>query len=61
VKLTDEQVRHIRTAGLPDSQLATKYRRTIGTIRDARVGKTYRDHPTPPDTKPRGQRNRGDW
>lgn len=57
--LTDERVHLIRTAGKTDRHYASLWRLTIGSIRDARVGNTWRDHPTPPDTKPRG--HLGNW
>jgi hypothetical protein len=51
--LTAEQVHAIRTEGRTDIYFATKYRTTVGTIRYARIGKSWANHPTPPDTKPR--------
>lgn len=58
-KLTAAEVHLIRTNGKTDSENARRLKRTVGTIRDARVGNTWRDHPTPPDNKPRGAR--GNW
>jgi len=53
MSLTHERVHILRTANLPDRHWARIWRMTDGGIRDARVGETWRDHPTPPDTKPR--------
>lgn len=52
--LTPERVRLIRTSGKPDSYFAALWLLTIGTIRDARTGRTWAHHGTPPDTTPRG-------
>lgn len=52
--LTFERVHLIRTSGKSDRYYAGIWRMTSGAIRDARVGRTWPDHPTPPDTKPRG-------
>jgi hypothetical protein len=57
--LTFQRVDHIRTSGERDVDLAARWRLSVGTIRDARVGTTWADHPTPPDTKPRAKR--GNW
>lgn len=51
--LTPEQVHHIRTCGEPDAVLARQYGVIRNTVRWARIGVTWKDHPTPPDTKPR--------
>ena len=48
-RLDSAKVHHIRTAALTDSHLARLYGVTIAAIRDARVGDTWPDHPTPPD------------
>lgn len=59
MRLTFRRVRAIRTSGEPDVVYARRWRMTVGAIRDARVGKTWADHPTPPDRKPRA--HRGNW
>jgi hypothetical protein len=51
--LDSAKVHHIRTAGVTDSHLARLYGVTVAAVRDARVGDTWADHPTPPDTAPR--------
>jgi hypothetical protein len=51
--LNPERVRIIRTAGLTDTYFAREYRVAVRTVRDARVGTTWKNHPTPPDTAPR--------
>lgn len=51
--MTYAQVHECRTSGLSDAYLGRKWRVDAQTVRDARKGKTYRDHPTPPDTRPR--------
>lgn len=48
-----DKVHHVRTSGLTDSHHARQLGVSVATIRDARVGKTWREHPTPPDTAPR--------
>ena len=48
-RLDSAKVHHIRTAAVIDSHLARLYRVTAAAIRDARVGDTWPDHPTPPD------------
>lgn len=47
------KVHHIRTSGLTDAGLARLYGLTAPGVRDARVGNTWRNHPTPPDKAPR--------
>lgn len=59
MSLTFQRVRLIRTVLEPDIVYAQRWRMTVGAIRDARVGKTWADHPTPPDKKPRVKR--GNW
>lgn len=55
--LTFEQVHHIRTAGLPDWELAKLYGVCPDSIGNARRGRTYKDHTTPP--APVGRSGRG--
>ncbi len=57
--LTPAQVQQIRTAGLTDTHWARVLRMSVQTIRRARIGDTYRDVPTPPDTTPRDGNGRG--
>jgi hypothetical protein len=49
-ELTFEDVHRIRTEGRPD----TYWQQVLGcgrtTIRKARIGQTFKKHPTPPDT-----------
>lgn len=52
-RLTDEHVRKIRTSALTDSIWARRLGATASAIRNARIGLTHRDHPTPPDLAPR--------
>lgn len=52
--LNFDRVHILRTSGKSDRYYANLWRMTDGAIRDARVGRTWPDHPTPPDTKPRG-------
>lgn len=47
--LTFEAVHRIRTCGLPDEVLAAEYGATYAAIIQARRGRTWKDHPTPPD------------
>lgn len=51
--LTFDAVRHIRTCGLPDEDMALLYGVTPTCVMQARRGKTWTDHPTPPDRFPR--------
>lgn len=51
--LDADKVHQVRTSGFTDSHLARQNGVSVATIRDARVGNTWRDHPTPPDTAPR--------
>lgn len=51
--LTSEAVHHIRTCGLPDRDLAALYGVTETCITQARRGRSWPDHPTPPDRRPR--------
>jgi hypothetical protein len=57
--LTPNQVHHARVSGESDAALARRWRVTTGCVRDARIGKSHRAHPTPPDTAPRA--HRGNW
>jgi hypothetical protein len=57
--LTFQRVHIIRSVPLPDPVYARRWRVSVKTIRHARTGKTWADHPTPPDTKPRAKR--GNW
>jgi hypothetical protein len=43
--------------GQADSLIAIsrEYRVSVATVRDARVGKTWTDHATPPDSAPRSR------
>lgn len=59
MSLNPAQVHHARTSGSTDTHLARVWRRSVGTVRSARVGKTYRDHSTPPDIAPRQGNGRG--
>lgn len=51
--MTPEQVHECRTSGLSDAYLARKWRINAHTIRQARRGQTFKDHPTPPDMRRR--------
>lgn len=46
-------VHAIRTGGRRDSHWAAKLKMSRGAVRDARTGRTWSRHPTPPDVKPR--------
>jgi hypothetical protein len=59
VSLTSDRVHTIRTVPKPDRHYSTEYRVTTTCVRDARVGITWADHPTPADTKPRVRQ--GNW
>lgn len=59
MSLNATRVHLIRTSGRPDAELARIWRVRPDTVRDARTGATWRDHPTPPDTEPR--LDRGYW
>jgi hypothetical protein len=59
MSLTFQRVHIIRTVPEPDPVYARRWRVGVNAIRDARRGKTWADHPTPPDTKPRAKR--GNW
>lgn len=51
--LTAEAVHRIRTCGLPDEVLAEEYGVTYAAVIQARRGRSWPDHPTPPDLFPR--------
>lgn len=53
MKLTHDRVHIIRTAGKSDRHFERLWRIGAQAIRDARVGNTWKDHPTPVDDKPR--------
>jgi hypothetical protein len=53
VKFTDQQVHLIRTSGFTDACFARIWRKTVNRVRAARIGATYKNHPTPPDVRPR--------
>ncbi len=57
--LTPERVHIARTGGYLDSYLAQLWRVTAATVRGARRGLTWKNHPTPPDTAPRDGTGRG--
>lgn len=52
-KLTYEIVGLIRRSDLPDSHFAKLYSVCRQAIRYARIGRTYRKHPVPPQTEAR--------
>jgi hypothetical protein len=51
--LTDDDIHRIRTEGRPDTYWALKLNVSQPIVQKARVGKTYKNHPTPPDRRPR--------
>lgn len=59
MSLNPKRVKLIRTVPRPDRHYAAVWRVTTGCVRQARVGITWRDHPTPPDTAPRVRQ--GNW
>ena len=59
MSLTDTQVTAIRSAGLTDTEWARRLKISVGTIRGARIGLTYRHVATPPDVAPRDGNGRG--
>lgn len=48
-----DAVHNIRTCGLPDQDLAKLYGVTATCVTQARRGRTWTDHPSPPDRFPR--------
>jgi hypothetical protein len=59
VSLNPRRVELIRLSGLPDTHWSRLWRLHVRTIRDARVGRTFKDHPTQPDTQSRVRH--GNW
>lgn len=61
--LTHDRVHIIRTADKPDRHFERLWRIHARVIRRARIGETWRDHPTPVDDKPRvnPRGSRGNW
>jgi hypothetical protein len=57
--LTHARVHTLRTANLPDRHFERLWQIHARIIRRARIGLTWKDHPTPPDTKPRTKK--GNW
>jgi hypothetical protein len=57
--LNPERVHLIRTKGYTDSYWARYWRVPVHTIRRARIGETWGDHPTPPDKARRKGTGRG--
>lgn len=53
MKLTEQQVRQIRTSGYTDSYWGRRLRVDDNTVRSARMGLSYRHIPTPSDTAAR--------
>lgn len=51
--LTFDAVHHIRTSGLPDEELARIHNVSRSRVTSARRGRSWPDHPTPPDLFPR--------
>lgn len=51
--ITFQQVHDVRTSGLPDAYWERQLGISRAAIQKARVGVTWKTHPTPPDTKPR--------
>jgi hypothetical protein len=47
--LDSAKVHQIRTGGLTDSHHGRLFGVSVATVREARIGKTWADHPTPPD------------
>lgn len=59
MSLNARRVELIRTSRKPDAYWSRIWRVCVQTIRDARVGNTWRDHPTPVDDAPRVRT--GNW
>lgn len=51
--LTDEAVHRVRTAGMTDAYFARLYHVSTQAVRLARIGETFKEHPTPPDLRER--------
>jgi hypothetical protein len=58
-ELTAARVHIARTSGKPDTYWSRIWRVHVQTVREARAGVTWKDHETPPDTKPRAKS--GNW
>lgn len=50
MSLNAHRVMLIRTSGFTDTYFARIWRVEVRTVRNARTGKTWASHPTPPDT-----------
>jgi hypothetical protein len=59
VALTFQRVHIIRTVPELDTVYARRWRVSVSAVREARIGKSWREHPTPVDNKPRA--HRGNW
>jgi hypothetical protein len=59
MSLTFKRVHQIRSVPLPDTVYARRWGIDPDTIRNARIGFTWSEHPTVPDRKPRA--HRGNW
>lgn len=57
-KLTPEIVGQIRQSDLPDRVFAERWHTTRQSIHHARTGRTWKTHPTPPQTQ---RRRDGRW
>jgi hypothetical protein len=55
--LKSEEVHRIRTEGLADAYWEKTLCVSRAAVQKARVGITWKEHPTPPDTRPRVGRN----
>lgn len=55
MSLTPDRIHIIRTGGYTDTHFARLWRLRTKTIREARCGLTWKNHPTPPDLAPRDQ------
>lgn len=49
--LTPERVATIRTTKRPDSYYAALWKISRAAVRMARIGRTFKDHPVPPQTE----------
>jgi hypothetical protein len=59
VPLNHHRVHLIRTSGKSDAHWSRIWRVHVHTVRRARIGETWVDHETPPDTRPRA--HTGNW
>jgi hypothetical protein len=57
--LTFSRVTTIRTIPELDTVYARRWRVSVSAVREARIGKSWREHPTPPLTAPRA--HKGTW